>query len=91
MTFIERVGALFSQQRERITELEKRVATLEARPTGLRYCGVWEPFGDYQKDDGCTYHGSLWVALRASSGEAPEGSDAWRLCCKRGRDGRDAR
>lgn len=40
--------------------------------------------------DAVTWGGSLWIAQRASRGERPGTSDAWRLAVKHGRDGKDA-
>jgi hypothetical protein len=91
VTFADSVRALFGRQREQIAQLEARIAVLEARPLGVRYCGTWSVDRAYERDEAATSGGSLWVALRASSGEAPGSSDAWQLAVKRGRDGKDAR
>lgn len=40
--------------------------------------------------DAVTWGGSWWIAQRASCGERPGTSDAWRLAVKHGRDGKDA-
>jgi integrin beta 3 len=92
MTFIERVGALFSQQRERIAKLEQRVVALEQRPIGVIYRGLWDESVSYAPHEGVTHRGSVFVAIEPSRGVKPEGADGvWRLAVKRGRDGRDGR
>jgi hypothetical protein len=89
------VGAirdLFGRQAATIAALERRVATLEARPLGIQYKGLWDADVDYQTDEAVTFHGSLFVAIAPSSNVKPEGAEGvWRLAVKRGRDGRDGR
>lgn len=54
--------------------------------------GVYAPDAQYQKGDGVTWGGCLWLAQRDTAGEKPNaGSDAWRLAVKCGRDGKDGR
>jgi hypothetical protein len=36
------------------------------------------------------HDGSLWAALEPNKGMKPGPSASWKLCVKRGRDGRDA-
>lgn len=53
--------------------------------------GVWKE-AEYQRGDGVTWGGSFWIAQRdTKQDEKPEGSDAWRLAVKRGRDGKDGK
>lgn len=42
----------------------------------------------YEKGDTVTYGGSQWIALRDTKSAPP--SDDWRLCVKKGKDGKDA-
>ena len=92
MTFADTVRALFSQQRVRLDELERRVVTLEQRPPGIVYRGLWDESVSYAPHEGVTHRGSVFVAIEPSRGVKPEGADGvWRLAVKRGRDGRDGR
>lgn len=70
----------------------KRLEHLEARPLGLAYRGVWEQNLRYARDEGVTHAGSLWIAVRDTSGK-PGSVDCrdWRLAAKRGADGKDLR
>lgn len=54
--------------------------------------GVYKAEAEYLRGDAATWAGSLWIAQRdVAPGEKPEGSDAWRLAVKRGRDGKDGK
>lgn len=54
--------------------------------------GVYKADKAYDRGDEVTWGGSLWIAQRdVALGEKPEGSDAWRLAVKRGRDGKDGK
>lgn len=75
--------------------------TIESKPTGLRYRGVWDPNREYVPDDGVT-DGGLWVCLRTTRSRPSDMEDsrsrsAWQLALPRGkqgaagRDGRDLR
>jgi integrin beta 3 len=51
--------------------------------------GVFRDGTPYQQGDGVSFGGSFFIAQRAVTTERPEdGSGAWRLAVKRGRDGR---
>jgi integrin beta 3 len=55
------------------------------------FVGVYDAAASYSKGDVVSHAGSAWVAVRDTSNEKPdEHADdrAWRLCVKRGRDGR---
>jgi hypothetical protein len=67
----------------------KTLATL-ALPIDI-YRGVYEPGKSYQVGDRVTWEGSEWRCGEASSTKPLEGSKAWKLVVKRGRDGKDAR
>jgi hypothetical protein len=66
-----------------------RIKALESRPPGLTYRGVFETGTLYQKHEGVTSSGSLWVCLEGTSERPP--SPKWQLAAKRGADGKDAR
>jgi hypothetical protein len=78
---------------KKIKLLLKRIEELEARGPELRYCGVWSAGTTYKRNSLCTHQGSLWIATQTTAsfpgGQAEPG--AWVLCCKRGRDGKDAK
>ena len=76
----------------RVAALEARLVTVEERPAGLAYRGVWEAEATYRVGDVVTRQGSMWVSKlnenHAMPGEAPS---AWALSVKHGRNGRDLR
>ncbi|MGH8557729.1 MAG: hypothetical protein ACRESZ_09765 [Methylococcales bacterium] len=54
----------------------------------MLYKGVYEPGQDYAIGDVATFGGSLWHC-NAKTDDKPGVSEAWTLCVKRGRDGKD--
>lgn len=52
--------------------------------------GVYSEGEEYQKGDGVTFGGALWVAQKDTTAK-PGSDDTWRLAVKKGRDGRDLR
>jgi hypothetical protein len=77
--------------RERLADLEKRVADLEARPV-FEDAGVYAHDKSYVRGQGVTENGSFWIAKRnIGFGEKPGACDGWRLAVKKGRDAREAR
>jgi hypothetical protein len=77
--------------REKLDPLTSRVEALEARPVGVKYCGVWSSTATYAKDEAVTWAGSLWVALGKSTSMKPGDSPgSWQLAAKRGADGKSA-
>lgn len=55
------------------------------------YRGVYAEGSTYERGDGVTWGGSEWHCNEATSAKPGEGSKAWTLKVKRGRDGRDGR
>lgn len=51
------------------------------------YKGVHRDGAAYEKGDMVTFGGSTWIAVRDTSAK-PESSSDWKLCAKRGRDGK---
>ena len=49
--------------------------------------GVYSTEQTYAKGDGVSWGGSFWIAQVDAPAGKPETSPAWRLVCKRGRDG----
>jgi hypothetical protein len=72
-----------------LARFEARLAKLEAAPQ-LKYTGTFETGRKYQPGEFTTDDGSLWACVRETT-TRPGAGDAWKLACKRGRDGRDAR
>jgi hypothetical protein len=71
---------------KRLDALEAKLAALESHP--IKYLGVHESGRAYPKNSVCTHNGSLFIALEDTA-QAPNEA-GWQLCCKRGRDGKDA-
>lgn len=57
----------------------------------LRYQGVFIEGKLYAEGDVVTWAGSTWNANEDTTTKPGEGSKAWTLCVKRGRDGKDGR
>jgi hypothetical protein len=54
---------------------------------GLRYCGTFVKGATYERGDVVTWGGSMWHANGPIGLEIPvDGSNAWTLCVKHGRD-----
>lgn len=51
--------------------------------------GVYQQGGKYEKGDGVTYGGSLWIAQKDTPDNKPGSGTDWRLAVKRGKDGKD--
>jgi len=52
--------------------------------------GVFKDGSEYDMGDGVTWGGSYWLAQDKTTDRPGEGSAAWRLAVKKGRDGKDA-
>lgn len=59
------------------------------RLPGIVDRGPYKPGDGYEKGDAVSYGGSLWIAQEPTS-DKPDGSKAWRLAVKKGRDARGA-
>ena len=70
-----------------IADLEARIQKLEERP--IKYLGAWEQGAAYSANSIVTDRGSMWIA-REDTIQRP-GCEAWTLCVKKGRDGKDVR
>lgn len=53
------------------------------------YRGVYRPDGAYVRGDEVTFGGSQWHCNAATAEKPGDGSAAWTLAVKRGRDGKD--
>jgi hypothetical protein len=75
--------------REATAPLIKRIAALEASP--FKFVGIWTQGTDYVARNVVSYGGSLWHCNESGTKDKPGTSAAFTLCCKRGKDGRDAK
>jgi hypothetical protein len=55
------------------------------------YRDVFDGATDYAAGDVVTDDGSLWLCKAATTNDRPGTSSAWKLICKRGKDGKDAK
>jgi hypothetical protein len=56
---------------------------------GLTYLGVFQEGKQYEVGELVTWGGSMWHCNEATELKPGEGSKAWTLAVKRGRDGKD--
>jgi hypothetical protein len=87
----EYVNQQTDRVKNEVAAVANRVKFLETQPQ-LEYRGVYDPGANYQKNSLVTYDGCLWIA-KSATGSAPgnPGGSDWKMCVKRGRDGRDAK
>jgi hypothetical protein len=70
-------------------ERVKEIGT--ARFAVVLYRGVWTEGRSYDPGDSVTWAGSEWHCVTATTTKPGEGSKAWTLKVKRGRDGKDGK
>jgi hypothetical protein len=58
---------------------------------GLTYCGVFVDGKAYELGDVTTWAGSTWHCNEPTETKPGDGSKAWTLMVKRGRDGKDGK
>jgi hypothetical protein len=58
---------------------------------GLEWCGVYVDSHPYECGQLVTWGGSTWHCNEATTTKPGEGSKAWSLMVKRGRDGKDGK
>lgn len=58
---------------------------------GLTYLGVYQDGKRYDVGELVTWAGSMWHCNEPTETKPGEGSKAWTLSCKRGRDGKDGK
>ena len=92
--FAREVADIFKEQiaplRHRIEQLEREVAELKTK--GIEYKGVWQRACDYPRGSVTTWDGSMWAAIQdIAPNTQPGTSQSWQLCCRAGRDLRDAK
>ena len=72
---------------ERLDAFGTRLEALEER----EYCGVWAPGQTYRKFSTATFEGHSWVARETTSEQPGNGSTAWTLQVRRGKQGREGK
>jgi hypothetical protein len=70
---------------DRVTEIGTARFTVEI------YRGVWVEGHTYEPGDGVTWAGSEWHCQATTTTKPGDGSKAWTLKVKRGRDGKDGK
>ena len=84
------IGSFVQQRIDKATApLKERIDALDRVIAERRYVGVWA-VGKYHAGNMVTHDGSVWHCDRETDSK-PGQSDAWTLCVKRGRDGKDGR
>jgi hypothetical protein len=58
---------------------------------GLEYCGVFSDGQTYDRGQLVTYAGATWHCNESTPTKPGDGSKAWTLMVKRGRDGKDGK
>lgn len=72
-----------------IAKFQRGDVIKSVRLPGLVDRGPFKSGEGYQKGDAVSYGGSLWIAQEPTE-DKPDGSKAWRLAVKKGRDARGA-
>ena len=83
------IGQHVSTEIKAATEpLKRRLADLEFGMKEFRYVGVWAT-GKYHRGNFVTHGGSLWHCNLDTDRMPGRDAQAWTLCVKHGKDGRD--
>jgi hypothetical protein len=85
----ELVRHVRTETRAELAALEHRLLGEIEKRKGFEYAGTYQPGQSYSRDQGCTYQGSLWIAVRDFPSVPGRENSGWRLAVKRGRDARD--
>ena len=86
----QHVAVVTKPLREKIEALERKVVELQAK--GVEYRGVWQRACSYERGAIVTFEGSMWVCIQnVEPNTRPGQSQGWQLCCRAGRDGKDAK
>ena len=81
------IGLVNELAKEKREALEARIKVLEARPTP-EYKGIWATGTSYAEGSMVTHGGSVWHCNRATTDKPGDGSAAWTLAVKHGKDAR---
>jgi hypothetical protein len=86
----QHVAAVTKTLRDKIEALERKVVELQTK--GVEYKGVWQRACSYERGAIVTSDGSMWVCVEnVEPNTQPGQSQSWQLCCRHGRDGKDAK
>jgi hypothetical protein len=77
------LNPILKSNKAALVGLEKRIAQLEAKPT-IKYCGTWTDGATYEKGDGVTHHGALWICKAQTAAEPSKDFAGWQLAVKKG-------
>ena len=77
----EAVGALAGT----LTDVLKRLDELEQGSVPA-YRGIWKQRTPYTRGSIVTFSGRMWHSNEDDNLDKPGASEAWTLCCKKGRD-----
>src|SRR4030095_17173602 len=75
------------ERNARLDQLEKRIAELDSKSSGLKWYGTWTEGRGRSFPEGAilTHHGGLWCAIRPTSHQPGVGADSGgRLVVKAG-------
>ncbi len=86
----ESVRDVLLPMRKEMAQMVARLDAMEAELAAREYKGVFDAGVTYARGASVTYHGSIWIAKRATF-DVPGATDGWQLAVKAGRNGRDAR
>lgn len=86
MEFVQTGERNFMLRFTRGQELKEFPFTVPA----MIYRGIWREGQNCQKGDTVTWGGSLWHCNEPTNEKPGDGSKAWSLAAKKGRDGKDA-
>lgn len=85
--------AITNVLREKFAQIDTRLdelGALIASSKSMQYRGIFDAGTFYDVGDTVRQGGSLWHCNQLTKDRPGEGSAAWTLAVKRGRDGRDA-
>jgi hypothetical protein len=85
----QHVAVVTKPLRDRIEELERKIVELQTK--GVEYKGVWQRACSYERGAIVTSDGSMWACVQnVGPNTRPGQSQNWQLCCRAGRDAKDA-
>ena len=86
----QHVAVVTKSLHDKIAVLERKVVELQAK--GIEYKGAWQRACSYERGAIVTSEGSMWVCIQdVGPNTRPGQSQGWQLCCRAGRDGKDAK
>src|SRR5688500_4616052 len=80
---IETIKRAVDPLKEKVAQLESEVAALKVTPKSLDYHGTWQRAALYNRHEGTTHKGAIWVCVAETSrGNEPGSSPDWQLATK---------